>query len=60
MELFNELGTKDRQLDLIANGEHLIFEENQFTDEGINKVSTWIDAHLTAVTSGKDSPEASK
>jgi acylglycerol lipase len=46
VELFNELATRDRQLDLIANAEHLIFEENQCTDEGISKVSNWLDAHL--------------
>ncbi|HEY9734033.1 MAG TPA: alpha/beta fold hydrolase [Drouetiella sp.] len=52
VELFNELATRDRQLDLIANAEHLIFEENQCTDEGINKVSSWLDAHLN--THGKE------
>jgi len=46
VELFNELATKDRRLDLLPNTEHLIFEENQFTEEGINKVIDWIDAHL--------------
>ncbi|MFN8550139.1 MAG: alpha/beta fold hydrolase [Candidatus Obscuribacterales bacterium] len=46
VELFNELATKDRRLDLLPNTEHLIFEENQFTAEGINKVIDWIDAHL--------------
>ncbi len=60
VELFNELATQDRQLDLITNGEHLIFEENQFTDEGINKVSTWIDAHLVKDANGKDAHAGSE
>ncbi|CAN5590479.1 hypothetical protein BH10CYA1_BH10CYA1_10210 [soil metagenome] len=59
VELFNELATKDRQLDLITNGEHLIFEENQFTDEGINKVSMWIDAHQSPAASGKNAHTSS-
>jgi alpha-beta hydrolase superfamily lysophospholipase len=33
VELFNELNTKDKKIVLIPDGEHLIFEENQFTDE---------------------------
>jgi acylglycerol lipase len=60
VELFNELATKDRELALIANGEHLIFEENQFTDEGINKVSAWIDAHLGSTQSQDVAPSTSE
>lgn len=48
VELFNKLATPDRQLELISNGEHLIFEENQFTDEDIKIVSDWMAKHLTA------------
>ncbi|HEY9677423.1 MAG TPA: alpha/beta fold hydrolase [Drouetiella sp.] len=46
VELFNEVGSKDRQLKLIAKGEHLIFEENQFTDEVIDILNQWLNAHL--------------
>jgi alpha-beta hydrolase superfamily lysophospholipase len=56
VELFNELATKDRELELISNGEHLIFEENQFTADGINKVASWIDSHLTTAHLARSSP----
>jgi alpha-beta hydrolase superfamily lysophospholipase len=47
-ELFNNLSTKDREIQLIEKGEHLIFEENQFTQEVLDKLVTWLDAHLPA------------
>ncbi len=46
VELYNELGTADRQLELIHNAEHLVFEENQFTDADIDLVHKWLDKHL--------------
>lgn len=46
VELFNDLGTADRQIVLIPKGEHLIFEEGQFTDEEIDTVNAWITSHL--------------
>lgn len=45
-ELFEELGTNDRQLYLVKGGEHLIFEENQFNQETIAYLTSWLDAHL--------------
>lgn len=45
VELYNELSTRDREIVLIPNAEHLIFEENQFNDEVIDKVSGWITSH---------------
>jgi alpha-beta hydrolase superfamily lysophospholipase len=55
VELYNELGTTDRQLELIANGEHLIFEENQFTDEGITTLCKWLDSHTPSTkVAGQD------
>lgn len=56
VELFNELATKDRRLDLLPNTEHLIFEENQFTEEGINKVVDWMDSHLASKNAVGGSP----
>jgi len=47
VELYDELATPDKQLELISNAEHLIFEENQFTDQEIDLVAGWIDKHLT-------------
>ncbi|MBX3137624.1 alpha/beta fold hydrolase [Candidatus Obscuribacterales bacterium] len=46
VELFNHLSTADRQIVLIPNAEHLIFEENQFTDQEIATVDSWITARL--------------
>ena len=45
VELYNELTTKDREIALIPNAEHLIFEEAQFNDSVIEKVAGWIDSH---------------
>ena len=52
VELYNELATPDKQLELIHNAEHLVFEEKQFTDEDINLVAAWIDKHLTKANAG--------
>jgi alpha-beta hydrolase superfamily lysophospholipase len=46
VELYNKLATPDRQLELIHNAEHLVFEENQFTDADIDLVHVWLDKHL--------------
>lgn len=48
VELYNKLSTSDREIVLIPNAEHLIFEENQFNDEVITKVAGWIDNHISA------------
>lgn len=48
VELFNQLSTPDRKLELIPTAEHLIFEENQFGDIGIDTVRTWLDQHIPA------------
>jgi len=45
VELFNELNTRDKKIVLIPDGEHLIFEENQFTDEVVNQLVNWVEAH---------------
>ena len=46
VELFNELGTPDKKIELVENAEHLIFEENQFNDAAIEALSNWLDAHV--------------
>ncbi|HEY9773872.1 MAG TPA: alpha/beta fold hydrolase [Planktothrix sp.] len=48
VQLFNQLATPDRQLELISSAEHLIFEENQFNDEAIDTVSKWLDKHIAS------------
>ncbi len=55
VELYNELATPDRQLELISKAEHLIFEENQFTDDQVNLVSGWISKHLSKTPPVNDS-----
>ncbi|MBX9690577.1 MAG: lysophospholipase [Candidatus Obscuribacterales bacterium] len=45
-QLFNAIGSEDRQIELIQDGEHLIFEENQFTDEVIEKLDKWLSVHI--------------
>ncbi|MBC7997392.1 MAG: hypothetical protein IAF58_05595, partial [Leptolyngbya sp.] len=46
VELYNKLATEDRQIELIPNGEHLIFEEAQFTDREVEILDKWMSAHL--------------
>ncbi len=61
VELFNELATTDRQIVLIPNAEHLIFEENQFTDQNIEAVNKWLLDHLPSENIVKEeSPKAAK
>ncbi|MDZ4832884.1 MAG: alpha/beta fold hydrolase [Candidatus Melainabacteria bacterium] len=60
VELFNDLGTADRQIVLIPKAEHLIFEEAQFTEEDITTVNTWIAAHLQKVPSIEAAAEVKK
>jgi len=60
VELFNHLGTTDRQIVLIPNAEHLIFEEAQFTDEEIATVNSWITARLPKPVSVEAQSEEKK
>lgn len=46
VELYNELSTPDRQLVLVPNAEHLIFEENQFNQETFALVLKWIEDRI--------------
>ena len=58
IKLYNELKTPDRQILLIPKAEHLIFEENQFTDQDFDAVVSWMSDHLstTKVSSQGSSP----
>ncbi|MBX9720370.1 MAG: lysophospholipase, partial [Candidatus Obscuribacterales bacterium] len=47
-ELYNALNTKDRQIELILDGEHLIFEEGQFKEPVIKTVDAWLAAHIAS------------
>ncbi|MBI4532961.1 MAG: alpha/beta fold hydrolase [Candidatus Melainabacteria bacterium] len=51
IELFEELATADKQLELVSNAEHLIFEEGQFSDETLDVVVAWIQKHAPEVAS---------
>ncbi|MBY0546095.1 MAG: alpha/beta fold hydrolase [Candidatus Obscuribacterales bacterium] len=44
-ELFNEIATRDKELLMVPNGEHLIFEEGQFTEEVMRSVASWVIRH---------------
>lgn len=44
-ELYNKIASPDRDLKLIRDGEHLIFEVGQFNDEVIQMVDDWLIAH---------------
>lgn len=43
--LFNDLSTKDKQLVVLENGEHLTFEEGQFDESALSKLESWLAAH---------------
>jgi alpha-beta hydrolase superfamily lysophospholipase len=45
-ELFKELSTEDKEIYPVTSAEHLIFEENQFNSEVIDKVDGWMNAHM--------------
>ena len=45
-ELYKELSTPDKEIYPVSSAEHLIFEENQFNSEVIEKVDGWIDSHI--------------
>jgi acylglycerol lipase len=47
IELYNKLGATDKDLLVIGQAEHLIFEVGQFSDLLLNGLSAWLDAHLT-------------
>jgi len=44
-KLFNDLSTKDKQLLVLENGEHLTFEEGQFDESVLSKLESWLTAH---------------
>ena len=48
VQLFNELGTSDRRIQLVENGEHLIFEESQASDAALDSLTNWLDLHTIA------------
>jgi alpha-beta hydrolase superfamily lysophospholipase len=47
VQLFNSLQTKDREIELIHDKEHLIFEEGQFDDHVLDIVDKWLVAHIS-------------
>ncbi|MBY0356403.1 MAG: lysophospholipase [Candidatus Obscuribacterales bacterium] len=46
LAIFNALACQDKEMILIQNAEHLIFEEGQFDDHVINTLNDWLIAHL--------------
>lgn len=56
VQLFNELGTNDRRIQLVQNGEHLIFEENQASDAALDSLTNWLDLHILAYQARQKSP----
>jgi alpha-beta hydrolase superfamily lysophospholipase len=50
IELFNEITTPNKLLVVVGNGEHLLFEEAQLTDEVAWVVLGWLKAHMESET----------
>jgi acylglycerol lipase len=45
IKLFQEIGSKDKDLVMLGNSEHLIFEQAQFDEHTIDVLSSWIYKH---------------
>jgi len=45
VELFNELTTPDKMLVILGNGEHLIFEEGQLSEQACWVLMGWLKSH---------------
>lgn len=56
VDLFNALGTSDRRIQLVANGEHLIFEEDQASDAALDSLTNWLDLHTLAYEDSHKQP----
>ncbi len=56
VSLFNRISCPDKQLELIHDAEHLIFEEGQFDDKVVQIVDTWLSSHITKTTAEQDKP----
>ncbi len=52
-ELFDELKTPEKKLIMVEDGQHLIFEDKQFSQSTLNDVADWIASHSPAI---EDSP----
>lgn len=50
IELFNSLGTSDKDLVMVGSAEHLIFELGQFDDHTFNLVLSWLKDHYCQST----------
>lgn len=48
IDLFNEIPTADKMLMIVGNGEHLIFEESQMTEQVAAMLLGWLNSHLGA------------
>jgi alpha-beta hydrolase superfamily lysophospholipase len=53
-ELFKELSTTDKEIYPVSSAEHLIFEENQFSPEVIDRVNNWINTRINVYTAARD------
>lgn len=49
-ELFNELKTPDKEIMMVQNAKHLIFEDQQFSDLTLSGVANWIFKHCPQPT----------
>jgi pentatricopeptide repeat protein len=45
-EIFQAIASKDKELIMVGNAEHLIFEEGQFTPSVLQGLIGWMDAHV--------------
>lgn len=60
MEVYNNLGTKDKKFVLVSGAEHLIFEENQFSKQELDILDNWIRSHTKKASKARDLKENSE
>jgi alpha-beta hydrolase superfamily lysophospholipase len=57
VKLYNSIASFNKSKVLSKTGEHLIFEENQFSPEDLSYVTNWIDKKVIAREDSKTTPE---
>lgn len=49
-KIYDKLGTKDKQLLTVDDGDHYTFEDSKVSDKAVDSTLAWIDQHLTKKT----------
>jgi alpha-beta hydrolase superfamily lysophospholipase len=47
LALYQAIGSRDKDLMFVGHAEHLIFEDNQFDQDVVDGLSSWLDRHIS-------------